>query len=65
MVNSRGVESVRPILASLEGRLHAWGFFHFDGTEIKQIQTGAVSVSLSLFLFALFFLLGGNLVYFT
>ncbi|VUZ46885.1 unnamed protein product [Hymenolepis diminuta] len=42
VVNAKGIDGVWPLLASLEERLNNWGFFHFDGSEVKRLQVGAV-----------------------
>nr|CDS31929.1 synaptojanin 1 [Hymenolepis microstoma] len=42
VVNAKGIDGVWPCLVSLEERLNNWGFFHFDGNEVKRLQTGAV-----------------------
>ncbi|VDO05611.1 unnamed protein product [Rodentolepis nana] len=42
VVNAKGIDGVWPCLASLEERLNNWGFFHFDGSEVKQLQRGVV-----------------------
>ncbi|KAM3182811.1 hypothetical protein ACTXT7_011574 [Hymenolepis weldensis] len=45
VVNAKGIDGVWPLLASLEERLNNWGFFHFDGSEVKRLQVGARACS--------------------
>ncbi|KAM7541625.1 hypothetical protein Aperf_G00000043699 [Anoplocephala perfoliata] len=42
VVAAKGIDGVWPLLTSLEDRLNNWGFFHFDGTKVMRLQTGAV-----------------------
>uniref|UniRef100_A0A5K3EUS1 phosphoinositide 5-phosphatase n=1 Tax=Mesocestoides corti TaxID=53468 RepID=A0A5K3EUS1_MESCO len=42
VVGSEGVEGVKSLLSRLEYRLSVWGYFHFDGTQVKRRQTGVV-----------------------
>uniref|UniRef100_A0A5K3EV51 Phosphatidylinositol-3-phosphatase SAC1 n=1 Tax=Mesocestoides corti TaxID=53468 RepID=A0A5K3EV51_MESCO len=42
VVGSEGVEGVKSLLSRLEYRLSVWGYFHFDGTQVKRRQTGVL-----------------------
>ncbi|VDN19587.1 unnamed protein product, partial [Dibothriocephalus latus] len=41
-VTSQNFESLQAFLAKLEPQLHAWDFFHMNGSEVKRMQKGVV-----------------------
>ncbi|BHF57749.1 Synaptojanin-1 [Sparganum proliferum] len=44
-VSSQNFENLQCFLAKMSPKLHAWDFFHIDGSEVKRVQKGVVRVN--------------------
>ncbi|VDL97122.1 unnamed protein product [Schistocephalus solidus] len=42
-VTSQNFENLQAFLVKMSPQLHAWDFFHMDGSEVKRLQKGVVS----------------------